>query len=533
MMAESVNDVATVQGALNRTLQVTEDDLQRQARMTKELQRDLLRTRMVEFESLSERLYRVVRQAAKELSKNVRLDIEGGQTEMDRSVLDRLGGSFEHLLRNCVAHGIELPEQRAKAGKPEVGRISIALRQEGNEVTVVFSDDGAGLNFSRIRAKAESLGMLQPGEATTDEHMAEMIFTPGFSTADQVSEISGRGIGMDVVKSEILGLGGRVTVSTDPGKGTTFTLVLPLTTAVTQIVLVRMGQLTVGVPSSLVEIVQRLKPEEIEQRYRLGRHQYSNLEVDFFPLAKLLQASLGTIGEGRTNPVLVVRSAAQRVAVHVDEILGNQEVVVRNLGPQLSRVPGLAGMSVLASGAVVLIYNPVALASVYGPSLRAAQESAAAAEDTVAPGADAAGVAAVVADTPLRREPTVMITDDSLTVRRVTQRLMQRNGYRVLLAKDGLDALELLQTETPDVMLLDIEMPRMDGFDLMRNLRSAGAEKKLRELPVIMITSRIADKHRQLAAELGVNHYLGKPYNEEELLSLVSRYTKVQVPEQA
>jgi chemosensory pili system protein ChpA (sensor histidine kinase/response regulator) len=535
MMAESVNDVATVQGALNRTLQVTEDDLQRQARMTKELQRDLLRTRMVEFESLSERLYRVVRQAAKELSKNVRLDIEGGQTEMDRSVLDRLGGSFEHLLRNCVAHGIELPEQRAKAGKPEVGQISIALRQEGNEVTVVFSDDGAGLNFSRIRAKAESLGMLQPGEATTDEHMAEMIFTPGFSTADQVSEISGRGIGMDVVKSEILGLGGRVTVATNPGKGTTFTLVLPLTTAVTQIVLVRMGQLTVGVPSSLVEIVQRLKPEEIEQRYRLGRHQYSNLEVDFFPLAKLLQASLGTIGEGRTNPVLVVRSAAQRVAVHVDEILGNQEVVVRNLGPQLSRVPGLAGMSVLASGAVVLIYNPVALASVYGPSLRAAQEAAAvaAAEGAVAAGADGAGAAAVVADTPLRREPTVMITDDSLTVRRVAQRLMQRNGYRVLLAKDGLDALEVLQTETPDVMLLDIEMPRMDGFDLMRNLRSAGAEKKLRELPVIMITSRIADKHRQLATELGVNHYLGKPYNEEELLSLVSRYTKVQVPEQA
>jgi chemosensory pili system protein ChpA (sensor histidine kinase/response regulator) len=223
------------------------------------------------------------------------------------------------------------------------------------------------------------------------------------------------------------------------------------------------------------------------------------------------------------------------VAVHVDEILGNQEVVVRNLGPQLSRVPGLAGMSVLASGAVVLIYNPVALASVYGPSLRAEQEAAAvaAAEGAVAAGADGAGAAAVVADTPLRREPTVMITDDSLTVRRVAQRLMQRNGYRVLLAKDGLDALEVLQTETPDVMLLDIEMPRMDGFDLMRNLRSAGAEKKLRELPVIMITSRIADKHRQLATELGVNHYLGKPYNEEELLSLVSRYTKVQVPEQA
>jgi chemosensory pili system protein ChpA (sensor histidine kinase/response regulator) len=519
MMAESVNDVAAVQQTLNRTLQTTEDDLQRQARMTRELQRDLLRTRMVEFESLSERLYRVVRQAAKELGKSVRLDIEGGQIEIDRGVLERMSASFEHLLRNCVAHGIESPEERLRAGKPETGQIRIALKQEGNEVTLTFSDDGAGLDFDKIRGKAEKQGLLAAGAQASPEALAELIFTPGFSTAESISEIAGRGIGMDVVKSEILGLGGRVTVSTEPRQGTTFTLVLPLTTAVTQIVLVRMGELTIGVPSSLVEIVQRIKLDELNERYRTGLHHYGNTDVDFHSLAALLQAPVHGGSEGRTNPIIVVRSAAQRVAVHVDEILGNQEVVVRNLGPQLSRVPGLAGMSVLASGAVVLIYNPVALASVYGPSLRqrARQAVQIHVAQAAAPSQPAMSMAA--------REPTVMVVDDSLTVRRVTQRFLQRNGYKVVLAKDGLDALEILQGEVPDVMLLDIEMPRMDGFDLTRNLRSVTAGEKLRALPIIMITSRIADKHRTLAKELGVNHYLGKPYNEEELLSLIRRYT--------
>ncbi len=529
MMAESVNDVATVQQTLNRTLVTTEDDLQRQARMTRELQRDLLRTRMVEFESLSERLYRVVRQVAKELGKNVRLDITGGQIEIDRGVLERMAGSFEHLLRNCVAHGIELPEVRAQLGKVEAGQIDIALKQEGNEVAIVFSDDGAGLDFARIREKAAKLNLLDDETRKNESALAELIFSAGFSTADAVSEISGRGIGMDVVKSEILGLGGRVTVATEAQKSTTFTLVLPLTTAVTQIVLVRSGDMTLGLPSSLIEVVQRLKSSELTERYTTGLHSFAGLNVDFFPLKQLLHVASGEApvmsNEGRSHPIVVVRSAAQRIAVHVDEILGNQEVVVRNLGPQLSRVPGLAGMSVLASGAVVLIYNPVALASIYGPSLKTAIDAS-----TLKKAVDLAtnSVTPVEPVAPvLNREPTVMVVDDSLTVRRVTQRLLQRNGYKVVLAKDGLDALEILQTVSPDVMLLDIEMPRMDGFDLTRNMRSPTATSKLRELPIVMITSRIANKHKTLALELGVNHYLGKPYNEEELIKLITQYTGV------
>lgn len=535
MMAESVNDVATVQQALNKTLVTTEDDLQRQARMTRELQRDLLRTRMVEFESLSERLYRVVRQTAKELGKNVRLDIEGGQIEIDRGVLDRMAGSFEHLLRNCVAHGIELPQDRTRHSKAEVGQVTIGLKQESNEVSIVFSDDGAGLNYDLIRKKAEKLKLLDAQTRNNETALAELIFAPGFSTAESVSEISGRGIGMDVVKSEIQGLGGRVTVASQAGKGTTFTLVLPLTTAVTQIVLLRSGAMTIGVPSSLIEIVQRMKGSELAERYARHTHAYSGLNVDFFPLSRLLQLSdaeeASISSESRANPVVVVRSAAQRVAMHVDEILGNQEVVVRNLGPQLSRVPGLAGMSVLASGAVVLIYNPVALAAVYGPSLRAKKVShdiAPASDEVLAAASDSnKSTASNEAETSTGHTPTVMVVDDSLTVRRVTQRLLQRHGYKVMLAKDGLDALEALQDASPDVMLLDIEMPRMDGFDLTRNMRSTTANDKLRKLPIIMITSRIADKHKTLAMELGVNHYLGKPYNEDELLRLIKQYTKV------
>jgi len=214
---------------------------------------------------------------------------------------------------------------------------------------------------------------------------------------------------------------------------------------------------------------------------------------------------------------VVVRSAQQRVALHVDEVLGNQEVVVKNLGPQLSRLPGLAGMTLLASGAVALIYNPVALATLYGDAARAATLAA-----RQAPTQAQIIEAAAAAEAPQRLAPLVLVVDDSLTVRRVTQRLLVREGYRVQLAKDGIDALERLAEDLPQVVLSDIEMPRMDGFDLVRNIRG---DARLRDLPVIMITSRIAQKHRDYAAELGVDHYLGKPYSEEDLLALIGRYT--------
>jgi chemosensory pili system protein ChpA (sensor histidine kinase/response regulator) len=523
MMAESVNDVATVQRTLQRTVQSTEDDLIAQARQTRELQRDLLRTRMVEFEGISERLYRVVRQASKETGKQVRLDLLGGSAEMDRSMLDRMTPAFEHLLRNCVAHGIELPEDRAAAGKDPVGLITVHLRHEGNDVSVEFSDDGAGLNLQRIREKALSHGLIAADHALSDQEAANLIFMPGFTTALQVTEIAGRGIGLDVVRVEVNALGGRIETSTVSGKGTQVKLVLPLTTAVTQVVMIRAGDLTVGVPSNVVETVRRTSAKELQQAYNAGTLEVAGEALPFFWSGALLQASqYSTEAQAKTSPVVIFRSAAQRIALHVDEVLGNREVVVKNLGPQLSRLPGLAGMSVLASGAVVLIYNPVALATVYGQQAR--DWSADLAEPQVLEATGGSKAPGMALAAPLM--PLILVVDDSITVRRVTQRLLQREGYRVAMAADGLQALERLLEERPAVVLSDIEMPRMDGFDLARNIR---ADARLSSLPIIMITSRIAEKHREHAKELGVDHYLGKPYSEDELMRLVRHYCAAEV----
>ncbi|KQU82506.1 chemotaxis protein CheA [Variovorax sp. Root318D1] len=526
MMAESVNDVATVQRTLQKTVQATEDDLSVQARQTRELQRGLLRTRMVEFEGISDRLYRVVRQASKDTGKQVRLDIVGGSIEMDRGVLDRMTPAFEHLLRNCVAHGIEDPAAREKAGKDANGLIVIDLHHEGNDVSVSFRDDGAGLDNQRIAERARTLGLLAADQELSPEEATELIFKPGFSTAGQVSELAGRGIGMDVVRSQIAALGGRIETHSTSGQGTTFKLVLPLTTAVTHVVMLRAGDVSIGVPSNLVELVQRVSSTELEAAYLHNSHPFGSEQVPFYWAGALLQASARSEHPtAKNNTVVIVRSAAQRVGLHVDEVLGNQEVVVKNLGPQLARLPGLAGISVLASGAVALIYNPVALAAVHGEQARLRQAAALVAPAHGSAGAEQGGVPhepLPVLAPPVPQVPLVLVVDDSITVRRVTQRLLQREGYRVSLAADGLQALERLQQERPAVVLSDIEMPRMDGFDLARNIR---ADDSMAGLPIIMITSRIAEKHRDYARTLGVNHYLGKPYSEEELLRLVRAYT--------
>ena len=526
MMAESVNDVATVQRNLQRDLAGAEDDLVAQGRQARELQRDLLRTRMVEFDAVSERLYAVVRQTSKEMGKQVRLNIVGGTIEMDRGVLDRMVPAFEHLLRNCVAHGIERPAQREALAKPAVGTIGVTLQHEGNDVRVRFEDDGAGLDLKRIHAVAVARGLMAEDAVITPLEAGQLIFQPGFTTATEVTGVSGRGIGMDVVRAEVDALGGRIETHSTPGVGSTFGLVLPLTTAITQVVMLRVGQLAVGVPANLVEIVRRVPLAELEQAYRSGSLQEpgSDTDLPFFWGGALWQSSAQSLeGVGKTRAVVILRSASQRLALHVDEVLGNQELVVKPLGPQLARLPGLTGMSVLASGAVVLIYNPVALATVYGDQVR--EQVREQVRLQLAPAPQATGGDGVALAQPQAagagEVALVLVVDDSITVRRVTQRLLQREGYRVEVASDGVQALERLKGRRPAVVLSDIEMPRMDGFDLARQIR---ADARLHDLPIIMITSRIAQKHREHAQQIGVNHYLGKPYSDEELLGLVKRY---------
>jgi len=359
----------------------------------------------------------------------------------------------------------------------------------------------------------------------SDADTINLIFTPGLSTATQVTELSGRGIGLDVVRAEVIALGGRIDVSSEINKGTKFKLVLPLTTAVTQVVMMRTGSLSFGVPSHLVEVVRRSVLSDVEKAYASGFWGKEDENIPFYWSGALLQASQRSNEPlTKTNPVVIFRSAGQRIAIHVDEIFGNKEVVIKNLGPQLARLPGLAGMAILVSGAVALIYNPVALASVYGSSVQQYSPVNVQPDSSKAGNGNALPVATVLE----QQTPLILVVDDSITVRRVTQRMLQREGFRVVLAVDGLQAIEKLNQEIPAVVLSDIEMPRMDGFDLVRNIR---ADSKLKHLPVVMITSRIAEKHRDLAMELGVNDYLGKPYSEEGLLAVLRQYTTKKLSE--
>ncbi len=414
---------------------------------------------------------------------------------------------IEHMLRNAVAHGIENRDQRLAAGKPEVGEIIVKLAQEGNEIILSMSDDGKGLDAERIRARAEAMGLLQPGQSADDATLFDFIFQPGFSTAAELTQLAGRGIGMDVVKTEVGELGGRIEILSQAGKGTTFRLYLPLTLAVTQTLLVRVGHQHFAVPSTMIEQVMEMKEKGLAAIRDQGEVVWQGNRYPFHFLPHLLGDAQALPELHRQYWVLLLRSGSQRVAVLVDELNGNQEVVVKNIGAQLARVVGIAGATVLGDGRVVLILNPVALASrTPVVSVQAAIPAA--------PVSVATEVAAM---------PTVMVVDDSLTVRKITSRLLMREGYQVVLAKDGVDALEQLIDVIPDVILSDIEMPRMDGFDFVRNVRG---DERLRNLPIIMITSRTADKHRNYALEIGANHYLGKPYDEVELLGLVAGYCK-------
>ena len=514
LLAESVEDVALVQSNMIKGLQLADNDLGAQSRLTRELQQQLMRVRLVPFSNVSERLYRVARQAAKELQKRAHLDIIGAETEIDRSLLEQMAGPFEHLVRNAIVHGLEAPAERLAAGKSDTGELRIEVRREGNEIVVVFADDGAGLDLERIRARAISSGLLSAERKLEERELIEFIFTPGLSTAREVTELAGRGVGMDVVREQVSSLGGRIAVSTQRGGGSRFTLYLPMTLSIMQVVLASVGGRRYALPAAMVEQARRVRSRDLVAALQGGAIAFDDIgEVTLRPLSQLLGRET-VIAANDQHAVALLRLGDDRLAICADELSANQEVVVKNVGPQVARLAGVLGATVLGNGEVVLIINPVQLIG------RAPEPPVLDAYDAAGdPKEPAAGAAKLGAGS----GATVMVVDDSLTVRRVTQRLLERNGYRTVLAKDGVDAMRELQEELPDIMLVDIEMPRMDGYDLTRNVRGNPAT---RDIPIIMITSRTAEKHRRVAFELGVNEYLGKPYREDELLELVRRYVE-------
>ena len=499
MMAEGLSDATSIQQALLKNLDETDAALLQQARIGRELQQDLMRMRALPFATLSERLHRVVRQTARETGRKAELEIQGAQIELDRGVLERIAAPLEHMLRNAVVHGVEDPQARSATAKPETARITIELRQEANEIVIIVADDGAGLDVQKLRSRAVEKGLLAADRELSEPEQNQLVFLAGLSTAGAVTELAGRGVGMDVVRTEIAAVSGRIDIASTRGAGTSFTIFVPLTLAVTQTVMVHAGSATLAVSSATIEQVLRLKAEAMASLYEQGQVEFQGRVYPLHCLRQLLGERVAV--EIRDyNSVLLLRSGIQRVAVHVDALLGNQEVVVKAIGPQFSRIAGVTGATVLADGSIVLIVNPVQLAQ------RKAMAGARLGETTGVIGARAA-------------TPLVMVVDDSLTVRKFTSRLLEREGYRVFTAKDGLDAIEKLKDRLPDIMLVDIEMPRMDGFDLTRNVRG---DPRTLGIPIIVISSRTAEKHRSRAAALGVNAFIGKPYQEAELLQHIS-----------
>jgi chemosensory pili system protein ChpA (sensor histidine kinase/response regulator) len=498
-LSESAADLTSLQGSLDDLVRQYETLLLQQSRVSSDLQEGLMRTRMVPFDALVPRLRRVLRQSGSETGKQVNLKVDGASGEMDRNVLDRMTAPLEHMLRNAVAHGLEAPADRRKAGKPEEGTVRIQVMREGSEVVLKVSDDGRGLDKEAIRRKAIERGLLKADAEVSDQALYGFILETGFSTAASVSRLAGRGVGMDVVYSEIRQLGGTLIIDSEAGKGSVFTVRLPFTLAVTQAVFVKIGDTSFAVPIASVQGVGRISRQDLDKQLA-GENpsfSYAGESYAIHDLGRLIGHASAKAQDSLQMPLLLARSGDLRAAICIDQVLGSKEIVVKPVGPQVNSIPGIFGATIMGDGRVVVILDVAPLVRRQATTDREAELAAAA--------------PAVVA----RRIPAVMVVDDSITMRKVTGRVLERHNFEVLTAKDGVDAIEKMAERVPDLMLLDIEMPRMDGYELAQNMKS---DPRLKDVPIIMITSRTGDKHRQRAFDIGVNRYLGKPYQEVELM---------------
>jgi chemosensory pili system protein ChpA (sensor histidine kinase/response regulator) len=398
-------------------------------------------------------------------------------------------------------HGIESPEERQAAGKPAAGRITIRLHREGAEMVVDIADDGGGLDVEAIRRKAYELDMLKPDAKVSDEEIMSLILTPGFSTASAVTQSAGRGVGMDVVANEVKKLGGSLRISSVTGQGTNFTVRLPFTLAITQALIVRTGDEVYALPLPSVNGVVRIPRAELETLLSQPEpsYEYGEQTYKFRHLGMYLGGQAAQLPENDAFvPVILVRAGEYSAALLTDEMLASREIVVKSVGPQLASIRGISGATILGDGRIVLILDIVALVRTGAPVVELKSAQPAPADD----------------------RPVALVVDDSITVRRVTERFLQRNGVRVVTAKDGLDAISVLSDTKPDIIILDIEMPRMDGYEFASHVRN---DEQMADVPIIMVTSRVGDKHRAKAIELGVNDYLGKPYQDSQMLAAVER----------
>jgi chemosensory pili system protein ChpA (sensor histidine kinase/response regulator) len=504
-LAESSNDLINLQVTLDDLTRHHETLLLQQSRVSSELQEGLMRARMVPFETLLPRLRRVMRQAAEDSGKQVELSVVGARGEMDRSVLDRMTAPLEHLLRNAVAHGVEAPDQRRIAGKSESGSVVINVAQEGTEVVFSVRDDGHGLDVVQIRSKAIQRGLIQAEDELSQDQVLALITHTGFSTVDAVTRLAGRGVGMDVVSTEIRNLNGSLDIQSTLGHSTEFIIRLPMNLAVTKAVFVKIGENRFAIPIASVDGVGRIGREELDEKMRLESPEfnYAGNRHKIYDLGNLLDLPPAKAAGSMQIPMLLSKSGQDRIAICVDQVLGSQEIVVKPVGPQVTSVPGVYGASIMPDGGVIVILDLAPL--VRHNAKRQIQQTPKAVEDTS------------------RSMPLVMVVDDSITMRKVTSRILERNNFKVVVARDGLEAIEKMTEQVPDLVLLDIEMPRMDGYEVAQNMKS---DVRLEHVPIMMITSRTGEKHRQRAFDLGVDRYLGKPYQEFELMRQLNEIFK-------
>ena len=504
MTAESMADLMGVQRSLAHQIDASLTMLVAQTRHARSLQSDLYRASTQAFSSIENRFRQLVRQVAMEVGRDVRFELDGGQLEIDRAHLESLNGPLSHLVRNAIVHGIEPTEERSSMGKPKQGLVLMKLSEQGAELRLQVSDDGRGLNFVRIREQAIARGLLSANAEPDSDSLTQLIFESGFSTAEQVTGLAGRGIGMDAVKATIVAMGGAIKVESQSGLGTSVIMALPKSSSTQKIVLVSDAHQKIALPSAMVQQVLTMTSANAKQAMAEGFLLWQDKKIALCALSDLIREPTVTHSASDRISFLILHQLDDWIAVKVGEVHGHHEVVVKPPGPQLASVPGLMGAAMLPDGDILLVMNLLQLHAhaVSNPFARSIPSTI----------------------VPEHVPPLVLVVDDSLTVRRVSQRMLEKQGYGVALARHGAHALELLSQISPAAVLLDIEMPTMDGFELLSRLRS---DERFRELPVAMITSRMAERHRQHAMHLGANAYFGKPYREHELLEWLAQCAPV------
>ena len=501
-LLESISDLEDIRD----TLIVSDDEIalliQRESSLTDTLMDDLLRTRMVDFSRYGPRLERLVRQLSADLGKPTKLVVQGGETEIDRFILNELQAPIEHIIRNAMAHGIDSIEARIAKGASEEACIALNLSREGSDIHLVISDDGSGIDVSKIKEKALKLGHIKESDVLSDQDLIRFILKPGFSTLDEVSSLAGRGVGMDIVNETVRSIGGALTINSEKGKGSSFHLVFPYTMAINMALMVKSNDVQYGIPNNFIQSVARIPTELLQHALTQEQPVLEYLGVDYqlHDLSQLLGYGEGQVlsSQARFVPVLLMGSRQEKHAVIVDQLMGNKEVMVKPLGLHLDMISWLSGSTVSGEGDIVLMLDLPVLASIGRPQHADAEPMAVKSE--------------------LRTAPLVMVVDDSITFRKVAAKLLAKQGYEVVDARDGVEAVEKLTDISPDLFLLDVEMPRMDGFELARHIRHTD---EMSDCPIVMVTSRTGEKHKNHAKDIGVNDYFGKPFDNKLLVASI------------